>query len=69
MFLHNDYGSQFLYLLSGGNQGIKKNLGTFAEYAHIPHMETVLDSKEAKMAKTRNKKENRMVCCNDPLKI
>lgn len=45
MFLHNDYGSQFLYLLSGGNQGIKKNLGTFAEYAYIPRMETVLDSK------------------------
>lgn len=68
MFLHCDYRSQFLYLSSGNTQGIKKkNVGTFREHAFIPRMETMRDSKDAKMTKTGNKKENKMVCRNDPL--
>lgn len=44
MVLHNDYGSQFQYLLINNNQGTK-NVGIFGEYAFIPHTGTVLDPK------------------------
>lgn len=51
--LHNDYGSQVLYLLSDNKQGIKTRVGTFGEYAFFPFIATVLDLKDAKKTQTR----------------
>lgn len=67
MVLHNDYGSQFLYLLIDNNQGTK-NMGTFGEYAFIPHTGIVLDPKDAKMTKTRNNGEKRVIVAMKTLK-
>lgn len=57
--MHNDYGSQFLNVLSAIIKE-SKNLGSFTEYAFIPHTGTILGFKDAKMVKARKENENRM---------